>query len=342
MEAFVSALMATVPRSHFLRRRYWADRETRKVYDELFQGFFSDVHATLSQTQDQKTVHSALDDLFLALRERRQHATPEEWQEFVELCRQHPVRGLLHQDLFTERAYSKPRGYAGDAVLLDYIYGREEMWPPPAMSRLGRLIYDYTTSAPASAGVRARRGFAANLIDKLAEERPGLEVLSIAAGHLREAALAAAVRRRRLGRFTALDGDRESLTVVQDTYGPFGVEVVPARISRLISQRLSIGRFDLVYSLGLFDYVDQPLGRRLVSSMFDLLRPGGCLVVANFMPGIRDVGYMETFMDWQLIYRTRHEMVDLTMDIPQSNCSDIRIFAEETQNIIFLQVTRSS
>ena len=30
---------------------------------------------------------------------------------------------LLHQDPFTYRAFAKPRGYAGDAVMMDYIYG---------------------------------------------------------------------------------------------------------------------------------------------------------------------------------------------------------------------------
>jgi hypothetical protein len=63
-------------------------------------------------------------------------------------------------------------------------------------------------------------------------------------------------------------------------------------------------------------------------------------VLANFLPGILDVGYMETYMDWQLIYRDRNEMLDLAADIPQEAIHDIRIFCEEGQNIIFLQLTR--
>ena len=65
------------------------------------------------------------------------------------------------------------------------------------------------------------------------------------------------------------------------------------------------------------------------------------MVVANFMPGIRDVGYMEAFMDWRLIYRTRHDMTDLTMEIEEPEIRDLRLFTEESRNIIFLRLTKN-
>jgi hypothetical protein len=75
--------------------------------------------------------------------------------------------------------------------------------------------------------------------------------------------------------------------------------------------------------------------------MFQMLRPGGRLVVANFLPGVRDVGYMEAYMDWNLIYRTRRDMIDLTMEIPETEIDSITLFSEENQNIIFLDVTKN-
>src|SRR5204863_9304423 len=169
-------------------------------------------------------------------------------------------------------------------------------------------------------------GFIADLIDGLAAKMPGLDILAVAAGHLREASLAAAVRRRRIGRFVALDADAVSLEVVQRAYGPYGVETVAAPFSQLITGRVALGQFDLVYSTGLYDYLNVSTGRRLVRTMFNMLKPGGQLVVANFMPGIRDVGYMEAFMDWRLIYRTRHDMTDLTMEIEEPEIHDLSLF----------------
>jgi hypothetical protein len=247
---------------------------------------------------------------------------------------------LLHEDPFTYRAYTKPRGYAGDAELLDYIYAKEELWPVPQTTPLGRQVFDYTTLAPASEGVRSRRGFVASYIDRVVDSTIRPRILSIAAGHLREASLAASLKRNRLGRFTALDADATSLQQVESDYGRYGVETVVASIRELIKGQLHLGGYDIVYSTGLFDYLSRNTGRRLVKTMFGMLRPGGRLLFANFLPGIRDDGYMEAFMDWHLVYRTRLEMIDLTMELPQTELGKLTMFAEENQNIIFAIVHR--
>src|SRR5262249_8660423 len=104
---------------------------------------------------------------------------------------------------------------------------------------------------------------------------------------------------------------------------------------------VDLGPFDFVYATGLFDYLPLAAAQRLTWTMFQMLRPRGRLLVANFLPGILDVGYMESFMDWKLIYRDRRDMIRLADDSPQQEILDIRIVAEENQNIIFLLVTKA-
>jgi extracellular factor (EF) 3-hydroxypalmitic acid methyl ester biosynthesis protein len=290
---------------------------------------------------DQDAVSGAIEDLILGMREQKTNSGAAEWEQVVRTCRQHPLLQLVHEDPFTRRAYSKPRGYAGDAELIDYIYGREEHWPVPETTPLGRNIFNCTTLEPAPEGVRARRGFVADVLDRLAAENRGLQVLSVAAGHLREADLSSAVRRRKVGRFVALDNDHESLREVERSYARLDVETIHAGIRTLLTRHLNVGLFDFVYSTGLFDYLQQAIARRLVTNLFELLNPGGRLLVANFLPGIRDVGYMEAFMDWKLIYRTRMEMIDLTTEIPESDIRHIRLSAEENRNIVFLEIRRN-
>lgn len=297
-------------------------------------------HSLADGTVDHEQVGRALDGLFTGLGRHKESCSDDEWKACVQQCRVHPVRELLHEDPFTCRAFTKPRGYAGDAELLDLIYGPEERWPEPQATALGTNIYRYTTAAPAAEGVRARRGFVADLIDRATADAPDRHILAIAAGHLREASLTAAVRRRRIGRFVALDADATSLQEVNRCYGSYGVETVAAPFRNLITNRLRLGQFDLIYSTGLFDYLNADTGRRLATTLFRMLNPGGQLVIANFMPGIRDVGYMEAFMDWRLIYRTRQDMVDLTMGIPESEIHDLSVFAENSRNIIFVEVTK--
>ncbi len=296
----------------------------------------------LDSHADIERVGHALDALFGGLHWQKAYGTDDEWQACIRQCREHRLMGMIHEDPFTGRAFKKPRGYAGDAELLDLIYGPEERWAKPQASPLGLSIYHYTSAAPAAEGVRARRGFIADLIDGLAAKTPGLDILAVAAGHLREASLtASAWVVRRIGRFVALDADAVSLAEVDRAYGPYGVETVAAPFSQLITGRVALGQFDLVYTTGLYDYLSVSTGRRLVRTMFDMVKPGGQLVVANFMPGIRDVGYMEAFMDWKLIYRTRHDMTDLTMEIEESEIRDLSLFTEESRNIIFLRLTKN-
>jgi hypothetical protein len=289
---------------------------------------------------DDAAVVQALSTVFETLHELRTLRPDDEWQECLAACRQHGILKALHEDPFTHRAFSKPRGYAGDAVMLDYIYGSEEHWDVPEATELGRRIFSYTTKAPASEGVRARRGYIADAIDEVAADVKRPHVLSIAAGHFREASLSAAVKRGRLGRMVTLDADAESLRRVQQDYGHFGIEPVPAPFARMLAGKVPLGRFDLIYSLGLFDYLSDAIGRRLLTAAFHMLKPGGRLIVANFLPGVPDVGYMEAVMDWKLIYRSRHDMIRLTSDIDERDVRSIALFAEENRNIIFLEVRK--
>jgi SAM-dependent methyltransferase len=300
-------------------------------------GALTEIHERMSQGQ----VHEAMMSLLPQLQPVRLRSSDQEWSEFARQCLAHPLRELVHQDPFTYRAFTRPRGYSGDAVLLDFIYGREEGWPaPPGTSELGKRIFEFTTNSMACEGVRARRGFVADALDRLVEQTPRPHVLSIACGHLREALLAAAFKRRKIGRLVAYDADPQSLEEVQRFHGTQGVEPVQGSIRQLLTGKAQLGRFDFVYSTGLFDYLPLTSAQRLTRTMFRMLHPRGRLLVANFLPGILDVGYMESYMDWKLIYRTRQDMVELSLEIPLHEIHDLRIFAEENQNIIFLEITR--
>jgi extracellular factor (EF) 3-hydroxypalmitic acid methyl ester biosynthesis protein len=304
------------------------------------RGVFDRIERRLSRARSAADARGPLEELFLALGREKRARSATEWAELVELCRRHPLFEHVQQDPFTRRAYEKPRGYAGDACMMDFIYGVEDGRPNPATSSTGRHVFEYLGHGPACQGVRSRRAIVAACIDRLANERSRPHVLSIAAGHLREAELSVAIRRQRLGRLLALDTDAESLAEVQRAYGRLGVETETASFRALLADAPDAERFDLVYSTGLFDYVAARTGRRLVRAMHRRLRPGGSLLVANFLPGVRDTGYMEAFMDWTLVYRSRQEMVELTADIPESEVKSVELWSEEALNIIFLRVTR--
>lgn len=285
-------------------------------------------------------IESALDDLFDDLNGRREEE-PQDWSAYARACRRHPVCSLLHQDPFTWRAFDKPRGYAGDAVMMDYIYGLGDAGPATRNATpLGRAIFQYMGKLPSARAVRYRRRFIASLIDRVAE-RQEAGVLAVAAGHLREVELSTAMQSGKIQEFVALDQDEASLAVVARDYARLGVRTMPGSVRQILSGKAKLGKYDLVYAAGLFDYLRDPVAAALTSRMFEMTRPGGLMLIPNFLTGTRDAGYMEAFGDWHLIYRNRSDMLALAAALPGGEVADCRVFQDDDDAIAFLLVTKA-
>lgn len=284
-------------------------------------------------------VAPALDELFDDLLARRDEE-PEIWRQYARACLEHPLRHLLHQDPFTYRAFSKPRGYAGDAVMMDYIYGLGEgAEAARACTPLGRAILQYMGTRPSALGVRYRRQVIARLIDRTAS-RGGSTVFALAAGHLREVEISHALRAGKIREFLAMDQDEASLAVVDRDYSPVGIRAVEGSVRQILTGKANPGQFDFVYAAGLYDYLNASTAAALTRRLFDMTRPGGTLLVPNFLAGVRDTGYMESFMDWFLVYRNHADMEALAASLPGGSVAEHEVFDDPYDAITYLVVTK--
>lgn len=268
----------------------------------------------LGITQDRlrsgENVGAAVDYLFRQLHIIRRSYEPAVWQTLFEIAQAHPVASLLHEDPFTAWSFRKPRGYSGDAGLLDFIYRHPSVAPLVAeASPLGRAVYDYASAAPAAAAVRERREILARSVDEATDAcGGGSEILTIAGGHLREATLSGALRERRIRRWVALDQDPMSVgTMARDLAGT-AVEAIDGSVKGLLGNAYRLGQFDLVYAAGLYDYLPRGAAVRLTRTCLAMLKPGGSFLFANFARDIPDDGYMESFMNWPLLLRSEAEV----------------------------------
>jgi extracellular factor (EF) 3-hydroxypalmitic acid methyl ester biosynthesis protein len=280
----------------------------------------------------------SLDELMGDLNNRRED--PQDWAAYAESCRKHPLCGVLHQDPFTYRAFAKPRGYAGDAVMMDYIYGLGEA-PQVAKEAtpLGRAIFRHLGTRQSAKAVRYRRQLLAKLIDRVAAQG-GSSVLAIAAGHLREVELSEAVQSGKIGEFVALDQDEASLSVVHRDYARLGVRTVPGSVRQILAGKANLGQYDFVYAAGLFDYLSAPVAAAFANRMLEMTRPGGMVLIPNFLTRIADRGYMESFMDWHLIYRDHSDMRALATALPTGQVSDYQISDDPENAITYLLVSK--
>jgi extracellular factor (EF) 3-hydroxypalmitic acid methyl ester biosynthesis protein len=280
-----------------------------------------------------------LERLRATLGELRRTGTDETWAIVTAWLRSHPVWNVIQQDPFIRRCNEKPRGYPGDAVMIDYIYGVSSLKSEiDALPPQAAVVHEFSTNAAAPRAVRYRREFAAKTVDEVAAVRGlGIRVVSIAAGHLREAELSDAAHAG-TAEFIAIDQDAESLETIRGTMGGMKVSTLEGSVRQILTGKLRIPNADLVYALGLFDYLPQPVAKRLTELMLEAVRPGGVLLIPNFLPGIGDIGWMESFMDWKLVYRRDAEMLDLLGDWNQVARAEIH--RDPDHNITFLKVYR--
>ena len=312
------------------------EHASRDALEEA-QDWLDNVHARMLGGPDEvlwQNMHS----LHLGLITLRRRWTPEAWRRFCkEIAKKHPLRPFLHQCPFTRRAYERPRGYAGDAVLIDYLYmdhASDEL-------HAGREIYRYMHQQPSSLSVRERRQLLARTIDDTAGRVPDTSrILSVACGHLREAESSVAVAERRVGELIAFDQDPLSLAEISH-HNPHGVvKPVCGSVRALLSKKTTFQDMDFVYSAGLYDYLSDAVATRLTALLMGMLRPGGKLLVANFARFPPETGYMEAFMDWWLIYRDEDGMRALLGEVPLEQLAAVRLFRDSQDNVIYLELTR--
>ncbi len=285
-------------------------------------------------------VREGMEDLFTGLGDLRHSLDKKNWLSWVKSkALPHPLRAQIHSDPFTYRSFSKPRGYAGDGVLIDMVY-KHDCVDLNAVTRVGKEIYEFTSNAPAAKAVRNRREYIAGLIDSVAEENDEASVLAIACGHLRECELSDAVQRRALGRYVAVDQDAKNLEVIQREYADLHITTRLATLRDVVNGSFNGAKFDLIYTAGLYDYLPNVVAKKLTLVLFGMLSPGGTLFVANFLPEIGDAGFMESYMAWNLIYRSDDEMMDFIVDVAQDQIEYVNIITEDEGNIAFMTVGR--
>ena len=279
-----------------------------------------------------------MQELCDSLSSLRGGSTAIAWESVKATCQAHPLFELIQEDPLSRRIYEKPRGYAGDARMMDLIYKTAQ---PSGASDTGRRVYDFITDRDCAHGARARKERLADLLHSTTSELDAPEILSVACGHMRETQLLPTEQLNRASRIVAFDQDEESLAEVSRTMeGCEALSVVPGSVRRLIAGRHELGSFDLIYSLGLYDYLDQRTAKRLTQVLFDALKPGGRLVIANYLPN-KTSGLMEAFLDWELVYRSSDEIIDIAAELDPERIDQLSYSEEHTGTIGFLELRKS-
>ena len=109
-------------------------------------------------------------------------------------------------------------------------------------------------------------------------------------------------------RAVLVDQDPLSLDQIRAKHGR-AINLVEANVFRYLREAAKAGEtFDLIYTLGLTDYLDTRSMQLLHKFMKACLAPNGRLLLANFVPDHLSTGWMDAVLDWHLIYRDEREL----------------------------------
>ena len=252
---------------------------------------------------------------------------------FKAICKSHPLAKLVLEDPYSRRAHDKPRGYAGDAVMLDYIYRPQ----PIAASAIGVAMHHATTGLSNAKSILWRRDYLASKITAVMKRTSPARVLAVASGHMRELDIVNIAGKRDALEICAVDLDDLSLQECCRSYPEVNIRAVRSSAVTIRRARLP-ETFDLVYCAGLFDYLNEATAEFLLTQLHRHLLPSGLLCVANFTPENHGRGFMEGFMDWSLILRDERELARLAKSaVPGCALSTLR---DPHGNIAYVEMRR--
>lgn len=254
----------------------------------------------------------------------------------------------LMSSAFMQRTNLKPRGYAGDAVMMEMIYDNKHI----GRYAFNKLMHKHPVEHAAAQAVRNRRVLVPKMMrETLARTNASpFRILSVACGPAREldAFFVHDADFDRL-KLTLLDQDEEALAAARtqvDVLGrraqrPADVAWVNDSVRTLLRTRDLAGRhgrFEFIYSMGMFDYLTPPVAKALLGRLYELLEKGGEMVIGNYHASNPSRFYMAYWLDWVLYYRTEAEMLELTASLTGA-LKQVVFDASGSQ--MFLKVERS-
>jgi extracellular factor (EF) 3-hydroxypalmitic acid methyl ester biosynthesis protein len=246
------------------------------------------------------------------------------------------------------RSYKKPLGYPGDFEIMNMVYDWRREGERPFDQLLHRVGLD-VAECIATRMVIMRESIARTVSNSATGSTA--RIASLGCGSAREVtdylklgALPGSVN------FTLIDQDESALSGIYElTYpgvtrlrGQANVNCLHASFSDLLKTGELFGKLppqDLIYSVGLIDYLSPRRAKALVTSLYTQLARGGTLVVANmFRNDKSNLWPMEFICDWSVNYRDDGEMRALAGELPNDL---VETFLDPTGRVCLLTARKN-
>ncbi|MCG3113209.1 MAG: PilZ domain-containing protein [Candidatus Manganitrophus sp. SB1] len=267
-----------------------------------------------------------------------------------EFFRQH-LHALFLEAPFINRAYRKPLGYAGDYEMMNMLY-RDSY---EGETLFGKFLNNHIYQSPAAKAVRNRVPFLTDKIEMVVRNSLPLKsntnyisVASIGCGPAKEIQdFLSRSDKRDQCKFSLIDSDKSALQHCQEKILRIDLSRKVRTKARFIHKsviEIARGkedifpeRQDLIYSIGLFDYLNTDFSKQLIRVLFENLNSNGVLIVGDFDPSCPTKNYLEYTMEWHLIYRNNSQMLELADLLNNIKEANVEKEPERVNNFLVLK-----
>ncbi|MGQ0740984.1 MAG: PilZ domain-containing protein [Alphaproteobacteria bacterium] len=253
-------------------------------------------------------------DLARAVEHKREAL--EASKEFTEIVLTPEMRG----GAIWERSYAKPFGYPGDFGVMNQVYDWERRGNDVYQMLLHRLGLEVAEC------IKTRMEVVKGVISRLLRERGAdgtAQVMSLGSGPAREVELYLAGTHVLPARaeFTLIDQEQAALRYAFEKTYPHIVRLKQHARVRCLNMSFTeilksneafeaVPPQDLIYSVGLLDYLVDRRAARLTQSLYNTLAHGGLLIIGNMNETeLSNLWPMEFIADWTLHYRDGKQML---------------------------------
>jgi extracellular factor (EF) 3-hydroxypalmitic acid methyl ester biosynthesis protein len=253
---------------------------------------------------------------------------------------------IISKSYFMNRARTWPQGQQGDYKTLEYAYKNT-----PLSEGIGYYLDSYFLSADLAYAVKNRLKKLEDLLKDELQTRQKPSVLNIACGSCREVFELSQVIEKSAARVTCIDIDNDALAFAANRLSYTGISPLTSNqvklrkynALRMFDHELNVSEFgmqDIIYSVGFFDYMESDFLSRLLNASYNLLKPGGKLIVSFKDASKYRYSAFHWLVDWDgFLQRTEENFWNIfsMAKIPESSITETR---EDTGIIVFYVITK--
>lgn len=287
----------------------------------------------------------ALDRFILRMDKMVRHFTPQEHRIHRDYFQKH-LHPFLLLSPFVKRAYSKPLGYPGDYEMMRMLYEDHDQ----GETLFARLINRYCSQLSVARSVMGRvpymLGKTNRILGRASGNRETVSIMSIGSGPAKE--VQELIRSNPKGdrcHLTMIDTEWEALQYCRAkidvlkgvTRSRIQVGYVNKSIHQLVHHPHTFDLFagqDLIYVMGLFDYLPFHISKHLIQRLYRLLSEEGDLIIGNLDASNEARYFMEYGAEWYVLYRTPQELIQMVEGI-----SSAQVFVETDEEGTQLYLT---